>query len=285
MYSEEPYRYGFSANRECASGFYPDSAPITKEEIAAVQTFLEANSILPENTRVRKVAQTEGQLGASNDSYILQIASAEENWLPTLKTPPHLNLPGNPALIIKTGDYASNLKRIVEELRNARIHVGNKEQGAMIDALVDCFVTGDHQAFKAAQKFWVQDQSPSVELVIGFIETYQDPHGVRGSWGGIAAIVNREQSRKFQALAERSLEFIALLPWNGPRVGLPEGTLSAFESNRFIMPDFTSLDSKLCETPFFRYLLFLAALPLTVAIAVGFLKSEAPGGLNLPNVS
>ncbi|KAK4445823.1 peptidase family M49-domain-containing protein [Podospora aff. communis PSN243] len=85
--------------------------------------------------------------------------------------------------------------------------------------------------------------SPAVELVIGFIETYQDPHGVRGSWEGIVAITNLEQSKQFKELTERSLEFIAQLPWNGTKAGLDANALSGFDSQNFIMPDFTSLDT------------------------------------------
>ena len=57
----------------------------------------------------------------------------------------------------------------------------------MIDALLECFRTGNHMAFKEAQTHWTMDVSPAVELVLGFIETYQNllmesgEHG-RGLW-------------------------------------------------------------------------------------------------------
>ncbi len=245
MYSEDPWRYGYSADDGCASGFYLGKTPITKAEVDAVQRFLQENNVLPENTRLQKIMSA-GQAGhEAGASYTLSIASAEEGWLPALKTPPHLSLlPDSPDISIRTGDYSHVLGKIVDELELAAGQAANFRQGAMIDALVRCFRTGDHEHFREAQKQWVLDRSPAVELIIGFIETYQDPSGVRGSWEGIVAITNRDRSKKFAELVERSSEFISLLPWNGESVGLEPGALSDFEPQRFSKPDFNSLDSK-----------------------------------------
>ena len=93
-------------------------------------------------------------------------------------------------------------------------------------------------------------------------------------------ITNLEQSKHFKTLTERSLEFIAQLPWNGENVGLELNALSEFESQRFIMPNFTSLDNT-CPCPTQRdFEPQCEDIPLAVAYA----KSEAPAGLNLPNV-
>ncbi|KAK3294456.1 putative dipeptidyl peptidase [Chaetomium fimeti] len=240
MYSIDPHRYGYSADKNCASGFYPENLPISREEVQAVQEFLEANDILPENTRLQK---TRDPKSTDEVSYTLLIASVDRGWLPVLKSPARLRLPGNPTINIRTGDYSESLRKVTKELELAQLHVANEEQGLMIDALLACFRTGNHVAFKEAQTHWIKDISPAVELVLGFVETYQDPHGVRGAWEGIVAITNQEQSKHFKSLTERSLEFIAQLPWNGENVGLGASTLSEFESRRFIMPDFTSLDS------------------------------------------
>jgi hypothetical protein len=50
------------------------------------------------------------------------------------------------------------------------------------------------------QTQWVKDAPPAVEPVIGFVETYEDPHGVRGAWEGIVAITNLEQRKQFKQL-------------------------------------------------------------------------------------
>ena len=144
LYSTDPCRYGYSADKNHASGYYPTHTPITKDEAEAVQDFLEANDILAENTRLLK-----SQADASV-SFNLLIASAEQGWVPVLKTPPQLNLPGNPTISIQTGDHSDVLRKIMEELRLARSHVANEEQGLMVDALLESFRIGNSMAFKAA---------------------------------------------------------------------------------------------------------------------------------------
>lgn len=201
-----------------------------------MQTVLQDNHVLPENTRIRKVLAPGNQ---AEFHVLLASSDSQSTWKPSI-TKGRSDL----VLAIQNCDFAGPLERVVVELEHAlRYSVGEK-QNEMIHALIKCFRSGDHNAFKDAQSSWVQDRSPTVDTVIGFIETYQDPHGVRGAWEGIVAVVNKIQTRKFALLVEEASDFILTLPWNGAGVGLENGRTSFLESPSFIKPDFTSLDSK-----------------------------------------
>lgn len=236
-----PYQFGYPVDPTSASGYYPGTVPISEEEVESIQRFLQQNAILPENTRVSK---TPKENDPTSGSFILHVASSESSWQPDISQST-LDLPGNPTVSIATGDFSDCLEKVIIELRRAAVYAASDAARAMIDALIRSFQSGNHHEFKNAQTHWVSDKSPIVETVLGFIETYQDPHGVRGAWEGIVAIVNKEQSRKFSVLVDSASQLVAGLPWNGTFAGLQQGRLSVFENSSFIRPEFSSLDSKI----------------------------------------
>ncbi|KAF2869908.1 peptidase family M49-domain-containing protein [Massariosphaeria phaeospora] len=222
------------------STYYPDSPDITKEEIAGVSDFLESKGLLPENTRVRKI----------KGGFEVLIASALDNPSSDQRDlkESEWTLDDGKTVKLVFGDYAKEMDTIAHHIEKAKDYAGNENETKMTEEYAKSFRTGSLQAFKESQRYWIQDKGPEVESDIGFIETYRDPHGIRGEWEGFVAMVNKERTKAFGQLVESAPKYIPLLPWD-----------SAFEKDKFLSPDFTSLE------------------------VLTFAGSGIPAGINIPN--
>ncbi|KAF4635148.1 hypothetical protein G7Y89_g2947 [Cudoniella acicularis] len=220
LYATVPNRLGYPDDDDAASGYYPGSATITKE-LSITQHAMQDHNMLPENTRVLKdLVPTDTASPA--EQYILLVASSLIPSPSPSSDEISLDLPGNPRLKIQRGDYSPAFGAVIDKLESAKTHTEEPLRNEMICQLIEAFSSGNHFKFKEAQKDLVRGVNPNVEVIIGIIETYQDPHGIRGEWEGI----------------------VAVLPWNGTNVGLPNNQKSAFEPVNFRKPDFTSLDRR-----------------------------------------
>ncbi|OAK94367.1 dipeptidyl-peptidase III [Phaeosphaeriaceae sp. SRC1lsM3a] len=222
------------------STYYPDSPSITKEEITGVSDFLESKGLLPENTRISKTSDGFSVLIASASSN----PSSEERDLKDSEW----TLDDGKKVKLVFGDYSKEMDTIAHHIEEAKKYAANDNEREMMEEYSKSFRTGSLEAFKRSQKAWVLDKGPQVESDIGFIETYRDPHGIRGEWEGFVAMVNKERTQAFGKLVQTAPQYIPLLPWD-----------ASFEKDKFLSPDFTSLE------------------------VLTFAGSGIPAGINIPN--
>jgi dipeptidyl-peptidase-3 len=226
------------------STYYPDSPNVTTEEIAYTADFIKGKGLLPENTRMRKTSSGDFEVliaSAVTDPATRDVKESE--W--SLSGP----LEGKKLRLV-FGDHATEMAKIASNLAEAKKFAGNPEEESMQAEYVKSFHDGSMEAHKNSQRHWIKDLGPAVESNIGFIETYRDPHGIRGEWEGFAACVNKERTKAFGKLVEAAPAQIPKLPWG-----------AEFEKDKFLSPDFTSLE------------------------VLTFAGSGIPAGINIPNVS
>lgn len=166
--------------------YYPDSPSISKEEITAVGDLMEKKGLALENTRLRKTSSGDFELliasGVSNPP-------ARDRDLGEAKT---FELAGSlkgKTLHLVFGDYQEEMSKIAHNIKLAERNAANENQKRMLDAYALSFGAGSIESFKESQRIWVKDQKPVLETNLGFVETYRDPHGVRGEWEGFVALV------------------------------------------------------------------------------------------------
>ena len=236
--------FGYPENGNLST-YYPDSPDITKEELMLVGDLLEKEKLLLENTRLRKT---------SNRDFEVLIASGIANPPASdrdLGGVDSFDLKGKLSgrtLKLVFGDHLNEMAKIAVEMKEAQKEAANEVERKMHGEYARSFGTGSIAAFKESQRDWVKDKGPMVETNIGFVETYRDPHGVRGEWEGFAAMVNQERTRAFGKLVESAPSMIPKLPWS-----------KDFEKDEFLSPDFTSLE------------------------VLSFAGSGIPAGINIPN--
>jgi dipeptidyl-peptidase III len=228
--ADRPLGLGFPSD-VAQSSYYPGNYRLSEEELAEISRFMEENSIYPENTRVYK------HIVEDRIVYDILQASTQED----LK-PPLLQDTKDGMIRLVRGDHAKELTCICSSLCEARKQATNSTQESFLLSCEDSFRSGSIEAYKESQKLWVKDLQPSVEVIMGFVEPYRDPMGIRAEFEGMVAITNKEETETLTKLVDNSDQFIRRLPW---AMDYTENNgKGPFEKELFEKPDFTSLHSK-----------------------------------------
>lgn len=151
------------------------------------------------------------------------------------------------------GLYDAALCRIVDNLEKASQYADSPEQQAVIRKLIDYYHTGDLRKFDEYSIMWVEDTTPRVDFINGFIESYGDPLGMTGSWESIVNFKDLEASHRTETIA---------------------GNAQWFEDHSPVDPRFRKDQVK-----------GVSAKVITAAILAGDSYPATPIGINLPNAN
>ncbi len=149
------------------------------------------------------------------------------------------------------GMYDKAIERIVGWLEKASEVAENNQQKETIRTLIDYYRTGDLKTFDDYSVKWVEDTVSRVDFINGFIETYTDPLGMKGTWESLVNFKSEEASERTRIISDNA-------QW--------------FEDNSPIDDRFKKEEVK-----------GISAKVITAAILGGDTYPATPIGINLPN--
>jgi len=150
---------------------------------------------------------------------------------------------------IPPGRHSERLGRVITHLEAAAALTEGRQQDYLL-TLVEYYRTGDPAAFDESGIAWLE-ADPDVDLIHGFIETYQDARGVKGEYEGLVTYRNPEATRVLRVLAENAQHFEDSAPWR-----------SRYKKSWGRVP---------------------VANAVNVLVGVGHAGPQLPLGINLPN--
>jgi dipeptidyl-peptidase-3 len=166
--------------------YYPDSPTISKGEITAIGDLMEKKGLALENTRIRKTPSGDFELLIASGVSSPPVKDRDLGEVETFDLEGDLK---GKNLRLVFGDHLEEMAKIAHSVKKAGLNAANANQKRMLDSYALSFGAGSIEAFKESQRIWVKDQKPALETNLGFVETYRDPHGVRGEWEGFVALV------------------------------------------------------------------------------------------------
>jgi dipeptidyl-peptidase III len=104
------------------------------------------------------------------------------------------------------GLYADAISEIIFWLQKASGVAGNEHQKKVIDTLIEYYKTGDLRTFDDYNILWVQDTS-RIDFVNGFIETYEDPLGLKATWEALVNFKDTAATRRTEIISANAQWF------------------------------------------------------------------------------
>ena len=105
------------------------------------------------------------------------------------------------------GKYSAAIEKIITWLGKALAFAENDKQRKTIELLIDYYRTGDLGNFNDYCVEWVEDKDSQIDFINGFIEVYDDPLGMKGTWEGLVEYRDVEGTRRTNAISRNAQWF------------------------------------------------------------------------------
>ncbi|HOI29245.1 MAG TPA: dihydrofolate reductase [Melioribacteraceae bacterium] len=149
------------------------------------------------------------------------------------------------------GMYNNAIRQILFWLNKAAGVAENDHQKKTLELLIEYYKTGDLKKWDEYNIEWVKDTLSVIDVVNGFIETYNDPLGYRANYESVVSFKDLEATKRIKAISDNA-------QW--------------FEDNSSIMPEHKK-----------KNVTGISAKVITVVVESGDASPSTPIGINLPN--
>ena len=111
------------------------------------------------------------------------------------------------------GTFSDSLKRVNFWLDKAKQISDSKQQQETLGHYMEFFRTGIEEHFWHANRSWIKDHDFTIDFTLGWVEQYNDPLRVKGSWQISVAYVDPELNKLMQGLVNLKAYFEEKMPW------------------------------------------------------------------------
>ena len=105
------------------------------------------------------------------------------------------------------GKYSEQITHIIYWLEKAKETAENNNQRSIIQHLIDYYTTGDLRTFNTYCIEWVKETDADIDFINGFIETYDDPLGLKGTWEGLVEYRDKEGTLRTRLISDNAQWF------------------------------------------------------------------------------
>ncbi len=271
-YSRDKFIPGFSSDyfKKIVSETPADLLPLEKGETADQLISLLNQIIFDEKLYARKSEQKAGMdivSGSSSNFYSEVTQNEVEDFYSRLIDPedPHPVSTGLNSRVVKRdgkiseevyrsgGKYGEAIDVIIFWLNKAAETAETDAQRKEISLLTDYYRTGDLRTWDDYNVAWARNCDQVVDYINGFIETYEDPLGMKATWESIVEYTDPEATKRTKIITANA-------QW--------------FEDNSPIDPRYRK-----------ERVTGVAAKVINIAMLGGDCYPASPLGINLPNTN
>lgn len=149
------------------------------------------------------------------------------------------------------GKYGAAIDQIIGWLEKAKTVAPDDSTRNELSLLINYYKTGDLKTWDEYNIAWARNTDPAVDYINGFIETYEDPLGMKATWEAIVNYTDAEASKRTRIITDNA-------QW--------------FEDN-------SPIDAKYRK----EKVTGIAARVINIAMLGGDCYPASPLGINLPN--